>query len=286
MKFFALKHFGVFRVSGRDARRYLNSRLSADIRALQPMRSCLAAMLSPQGRTEGFFSVLAISDEEFLLVSDAPGPEAEASLKRFLAADRVVVTEETASWIVLHLSEAPSSDLQQNVPMFSLASSRTGTGTIDLIVPVVSAGEIRSQLSALGWVEMAEAEFQYLRRASGRPAFPIEINSESLFYESGLRSAVSFKKGCYVGQEVNERIDSHGKTARRLMRIKTVGPLTDGEEAAITTSGIQIKLKIISAASYGGRTAAFLQVKNDAVLEAGPVVISGQTAEILPIEVD
>lgn len=281
MKLFSLKNVGVFRVSGKDARRYLNSRLSSDIRGLVQGESCLAAMLSPQGRAEGFFSVRCLNDEEFLLLSDAGGADAVSLLKKFLAADRVAVSDETSQSRVFHVDCMPK-DLGPEYGLL-FASARTGPGSLDIVC--AGGGAVDQRLVGLGFEPLSEAEFEYLRRASGRPAFPSEINNEGLFYEAGMRSAVSFNKGCYVGQEVNERIDSHGRTARRMMRLRTAAGLIAGEEVSLSAEGgAQFKAKVLSAAWFDSKTAAFVMVKNDLPTETGVLSLNGARAELLPVE--
>ncbi len=83
----------------------------------------------------------------------------------------------------------------------------------------LKASELLKKLNLNGWNLLSELDQAFLRILGGIPAFPSELNAKTLFSESDLMYAVSFRKGCYVGQEVIEKIDAHGKLAKRLARI-------------------------------------------------------------------
>jgi len=70
---------------------------------------------------------------------------------------------------------------------------------------------------------LTEELYERLRIMHGEPAFPSEVNGDVILTETGLFDAVSFTKGCYVGQEVIERSDAIGKLPRSLERIRLGG---------------------------------------------------------------
>jgi aminomethyltransferase len=92
---------------------------------------------------------------------------------------------------------------------------------------------------ARGWLvldpgpagEAAEdgAAFEAYRISRGWPRYPNEIGEDYIPLEAGLRAAVSFTKGCYIGQEIIARMDSRGQMAKRLMRLRLHGPAAAGE---------------------------------------------------------
>jgi aminomethyltransferase len=90
----------------------------------------------------------------------------------------------------------------------------------------------------------AQAAFEVLRIEAGRPAFGLEITEDTIPLEVGLWDAVSFTKGCYIGQEIIARMDSRGKLAKRLTGIRLSGPVTapasltqaDGELGRLTSA--------------------------------------------------
>lgn len=194
----------ILEVTGRDAQRYLQSRLTNDIRALTDNTYCLAAALTPQGKTLGLFTVKRIEGDRYLLASDGGDPETIiAAVKQFLVADRVTVTNVSLLFSLVHyISETTSTD--------GLNRNRVRQIGYDQIESIESSSPKGAEIS---W-----HEYQVLRFRAGRPTFPEEINEKFLFSESGLMEAVSFMKGCYVGQEVVHKIDAYGKIPKRLVR--------------------------------------------------------------------
>ena len=64
-----------------------------------------------------------------------------------------------------------------------------------------------------------------MRIRAGYPAAPNEINEAYIPLEAGLNSAISFKKGCYIGQEIIARMESRGQLAKRLVKLESVGAM-------------------------------------------------------------
>ncbi len=104
-------------------------------------------------------------------------------------------------------------------------------------VAAAPAGGVRWM--AEGWVlidpsdqpAMVEpgAAFEPYRIGRGWPRFPTEIGEDYIPLEAGLRAAVSFNKGCYIGQEIIARMDSRNQVAKRLMRLRVEGAARPGE---------------------------------------------------------
>ena len=149
------------------------------------------------------------------------------------------------------------------------------------------ASKILEDLVAQGWSGLPFQIQKFLRILAGIPSFPSELNAKTLFSESDLMYAVSFRKGCYVGQEVIEKIDAHGKLAKRLARVLISGPikLNEGEIVFNNTEKVG---KVYSSAYVEGislstetptTTLAFCSI--DADIEVGTQVqISSYSATI------
>ncbi len=228
----------VLEVSGRDAQRYLNARLSNDIKKLAPGAGCLAAALTPQGRTQALFAVYRLDAERTLLQCD--GGEREmviAAFKKYLVADQVKVLDRSDELGVAHLSGESPATLEQflgtsiSQEQGSMAPLQLNSGHFvgGLLVrrlrflqdglDLIAARSALQQVTSSTTLELLPPSNQLvLRIQASIPAFPEELNEEALFSEAGYREAVAFNKGCYVGQEVVEKVDALGKTARVLRR--------------------------------------------------------------------
>ena len=92
---------------------------------------------------------------------------------------------------------------------------------IDLIIAATDAGPVRRALVEAGAVEVSEAAAEILRVESGRPRFGAEMSEAATPAEAGIdERAVSFTKGCYIGQETVARLHYKGKPNRHLQGLR------------------------------------------------------------------
>lgn len=239
-------------VSGKDARRYLNNRLSNDLRALPPGQSLRAAALSPQGRVEGLFTVFLNSEERFYLVSDGGNRQALlASVGRYIVADRVSIEDITSTATVIHVGlsvervqERLAIGKEQDVYM--RAHARIGREGTDILILGDDSAETCRQCAASFGGQLSSERYDLLRCKWGTPVFPLEVNEQAVLTECGLRDAVSFSKGCYVGQEVIERSDAIGKLPRSLERVVLSGIDAPREGTPVHNSSNEAIGKLVS----------------------------------------
>lgn len=244
---FLVSNASVFQVTGTDSQRYLNSRLTPNIRSLTAGNSVLAGALSPQGRTLGFFLVLCREVNSYLVVSEGQGSEeAYRVLTQFLAADDVSVTHLESSQIV-HLCGDPEvvPVIEQSGPILTLPRKRTESEFgVDIICESESSlADLRASLNRFGIQEVSSEKETLHRFRAGLPRFPEELNEEFVFLESAPEEAVSRGKGCYVGQEVIERVLALGKVpgVSVLLRKSQSGDAPQKGDALYLTSDLSSK---------------------------------------------
>jgi tRNA-modifying protein YgfZ len=290
----------VFRVAGRDARRYLNARLTNNVRDLLPGHAISAAALTPQGKTQALFTVLAVSDSEFLLYCDGGDRAAvEAALKKYLVADRVDVTNPDLT--VLHLafserfagqspltSNAPSGSVDDSLAPFNhdaghfvLSRRRSHLPGCDYLASKEIVDGLAVSLKALDWPELTGEQKTLAAAIARRPRFPEEINESRMFLEAGLRGAVSFQKGCYVGQEVIEKVDALGKSPRVIVAF--VAESSPAGQDIVDDSGSKASIDIISVGYDPGTgyAAGFASAKNDPRILTAPLRFNGKQIALL-----
>ena len=210
----------VFKVTGKDARRYINNRLSQDLRAASAGTSLTAGALTPQGRVEGFFTVYVQPDDQFYLVSD--GGERQplfAALSRYIVADRVSIVDCSAECLVGHVGGELSFTPSSEVVCRTSQRNRLGKEGEDFLIVTNHAAQLCDELTQALGSPLDKDEYDRLRFANGFVQYPTEVNESIILTESGLRDSVSFQKGCYVGQEVIERSDAIGRLPRHVERI-------------------------------------------------------------------
>ena len=125
-----------------------------------------------------------------------------------------------------------------------------------------------------------DAAFDYLRIGSGQPRFGRELTQDYIPLEADLWPDVSFKKGCYIGQEIIARMESRGKLAKRLMPLRPSAWVEPGTE--LTTVDGKMAGQISSAAAWPDgivavgyiRTAVLSEDQTSATLCAGDVTVT------------
>ncbi len=208
---------GILRFSGPDARRFLNGQVSQDVAGLG--ERCLPACVTDaKGRLQHFVHVLEGPDLDSLWVTCGADEVAplEARLTRYLIADEVVVDDLSGEWTCIHAAaDGELSSLMQRARegVFGAGVDHWWRAGEEPAVEPVPADEAES-----------------LRIRAAIPARGRELAEGLLPPEAGLdRSAVSFTKGCYIGQEVISRIKSAGKLNRRLARLEVPDDAAAGD---------------------------------------------------------
>jgi folate-binding protein YgfZ len=181
---------GVLAVSGADRASWLQGLLTNDVEALGEGESCYAAYLTPQGRMISDMYVLAERDRILL---DVPAPLVASLSERLdglIFAEDVAVTDESASLFVWSI---------------------VGSG----ITETISASR------PAGLPEIDLDTFEVIRIERGVPRFLVDMDETTIPLEAGIEDrAISFTKGCYVGQEIIVRVTHRGggRVAKRLVR--------------------------------------------------------------------
>jgi tRNA-modifying protein YgfZ len=191
---------------GPDAERYLNGQLTQDVRHLGD-RALPACVTDAKGRLQAFVHVFR-GPEDAIWVE---GPveqedELEPRLTRYLIADDVEVATISSDWQLVHAIDGWS----RPVPAggFTRSASRASHEGTDLWLPVGTGVEIDA---------IPDAETETRRIHARIPAWGRELTAGMLPPEAGLdRNAISYHKGCYIGQEVLSRIKTAGRLNRKL----------------------------------------------------------------------
>lgn len=222
---------GLISLSGPDAERFLNGQITQEVRDLG--NRCLPACVTDaKGRLQHFISVATGPEPGTFLIVCRPD-EAEALFARFdryLIADDVTLDDLSGQWEFVHAS-APLGE-----PAMIRERNHLFSPGFDLWWPAGTAPDLPAPLDP--------GETEERRIARGIPAWGAELAEGMLPPEAGLdREAISYRKGCYIGQEVLSRIKSAGKVNRRLTAFDLEGAaepgdsiLFDGEVAGEITS--------------------------------------------------
>jgi len=228
----------LLRVTGEDAFTFLQGQFTNELRQSQGSAT-YGLWLNQKGKVVGDSQVLRISENEFLIWSEySPAAVIRQRLEEYIVADDVVLTDETATSYALTLWGTGG---KEAIGRLLAETPTTGrfVGSHDLIVfrgrrlpgdsweifgPEKAVTEIRGQLLAGGAVEGSLAEMEFDRITAGIPFVPADVGPGDLPNEGGLEDvAISYTKGCYLGQEVMSRLKNLGQVRRRLKVVRGRG---------------------------------------------------------------
>ena len=231
---------GAVALTGGDRAAFLHALLTNDIAGLATGRGVYAAYLTPQGRMISDMRVIETGARIVLGVErDVAAPLARR-LDALIFSEDVQARDATDELATLGVYGPSAARMIQHATGVSVADlvnqydnvTSDGTSIVredglgipgyDVYAPKESADELRANLVGAGAVTASEETCETLRIEAGRPRFGIDMTTDTIPLEAGLENrAISFNKGCYVGQEVIVRVmhRGHGRVARRLVMI-------------------------------------------------------------------
>ncbi|MDX6616355.1 MAG: hypothetical protein QOD60_1446 [Solirubrobacterales bacterium] len=238
---------GKLLVRGADAAEFLQGQLTNDIEALEPEAGCYAALLDRKGHMRADMRVLHLNDGGIWLDTEPETTEALRShLDMYKIGREVELSDESEDWAILSLIGPAAYDVAGTGPLSPEHAQRNyqrdgvevlAVGTdlgVDLIVRSESAEQLREAVLASGAAAVSEEAAEIVRVESGRPRFGREMTNATIPAEAGINArAVSFSKGCYVGQETVARLHYKGKPNRHLRGLRLSAPASAGEELTL-----------------------------------------------------
>ena len=221
------------RVTGEDARAFLQGQFTQELRVAREQAVAYGLWLNQKGKVLADSHALVAGDEEVYLWSEA-SPEAviRERLEAYIIADDVVVEPLAGGWTRTTVAGAGASAwVEARLGALPAAGcfARAGKGLVfrgrhgaldswEWLSPADEAPDLAG-IERLDTAVLARA-----RVAAGVPLIPAEVGPGDLPNEAGLETeAISYTKGCYLGQEVMARLKSMGRVRRRLSRVSRSG---------------------------------------------------------------
>ena len=230
-------------VRGGEAAEFLQGQLTNDVEALAPGEGCYAALLDRKGKVQADMRVLRIGEDEFLIDTE---PETGDLLARHLGTYNVgrdaAVERDDSGGALLSLlgplapklaGDAPLGPEHAHAERFVAGAAcrviATDAGA-DLLVPADAVAAVTAHLLAEGAQPVSEDAADIARVETGRPRVGREIGPQTMPAEAAIdERAVSFTKGCYIGQETVARLHYKGKPNRHLRRLRPSEPVAAGD---------------------------------------------------------
>jgi len=234
---------GKLALSGPEAKEFLHGQVTNDIEGLEPGAGCYAAFLTHKGKMLGDLRVLDTGDELLLDCERATLQELFNMIRRFKLGRAVELHKRTLESGLLSLvgpaarelggaADLPEAEHSHRVGELGGAPVRlvvTDLG-VDVLCAATDTERVAAALVAAGAVPAAESAAEIRRVETGRPRYGLELDAGVIPQEAGINErAVSFTKGCYVGQETVARLHYRGKPNRHLRGLRLTGPAATGD---------------------------------------------------------
>jgi folate-binding protein YgfZ len=251
------------RITGADRVEFLHGQCTNDIKRLTVGDNCYAAFLDARGKMRGEGHVICQSDA--FLLETSPGMA--QSLEKFIITEDVMIEDMSTAlgeWLVI-------GDITTGVPADAVTFRHPlGWGGISAVgmKPTIDAGAL-----------------EMLRIEAAVPRWGVDMDEHTIPNEAGLeRRAISYDKGCYIGQETIARIKTYGHVNRRLVQMALAGPgvptrgdkiFADGREAGRVTSAVF--------SSRLGKPLALGYVRRELAATGAALTWNNETAEVLRV---
>ncbi len=262
---------------GNDRVRFLHGQITNDVKRLRAGEGCYAALTTAKGKMESDLNVFNLGDE--LLLDFEPGLAEKISqrLEKFIVADDVQIADAAPHYGLLSVQGPKAAQVintaglasdralekERSIVKISDATlveiylanlPRLGIKGFDLFVPNQSLGAVADKLIAaakgLGGRLCGWTAFETARIEAGVPRFGADMTEANLPMECGIDHAMSFNKGCYIGQEVLNRVHTMGHVTKELHGLRLGDDLKvlpragdklfhDGKETGYITSAVK-----------------------------------------------
>jgi folate-binding protein YgfZ len=239
---------GKLALTGPGAKEFLAGQVTNDVEALSPGSGCYAAFLTPKGKMLGDLRILDFGDELHLDTERVALQALFDMIRRFKIGYDVQLHKRTVESSLLsligpsafdiaaragdtlELDDAEHANVRGEIARVAAVLVRTDVG-VDIICNAADQEPVRESLLSAGAQPVGEAAGEIVRVEHGRPRYGVDLDDTVIPQEAGLNErAVSFTKGCYVGQETVARLHYKGKPNRHLRGLRLSAPVEPGVE--------------------------------------------------------
>jgi tRNA-modifying protein YgfZ len=281
---------------GVDATSFLQGLVSQDLASLADGEGTHSLLLSPQGKLDVDFRALRVGHEWWLDCEAAYGPRLAASLTRFKLRVDAELADVTSRWGLLTVLDPEGVTLLgelTSTPEPVRAHAHVGWRAsrvvradwpdrvaLDLVGPAEDIAVARNALVDRGAEIVGPDAYEAMRIGLGMPRLGVDIDEQTIPQEAFLDlDAVSFTKGCFLGQELVARIDTRGHVNRYLRRVTVEGTAVPPSGASVVVDDRTVgTLTSVAEDRAGGRTVALGMVRRE-VEPPAAVTVRWETGE-------
>lgn len=217
---------------GADRQAFINGQVTNNVKALKAGQGCYAALANAKGKMTSDLNIFVLQDE--ILLDFEPGltDAVQDRLQKFIIAEDVEIVDAARDYGLISimgptageevaqarfpLPATPFSIIKTHGEAYVAATPRIGGAAIDIFYPMNDAS-LPNEFKGLPRCSIEALETVRIER--GIPRFGVDMDENTLAPEALAENAISYSKGCYIGQEVIARIRTYGQVAKALRRI-------------------------------------------------------------------
>lgn len=287
---------GKLALAGKDAKGFLHGQLTNDVESLTAGTGCYAAFLTPKGKMLGDLRILDAGDELLLDTERLALQALFNMIRRFSIGFDAQLHKRTLERGLLsligpeamtvaglpELADVPEHHhLESDVGGIAVRAIRTDVG-LDLLCQAPDTDRLVAALQDAGALAVDEPAVECLRVERGRPRYGIDLDDTVIPQEAGLNErAVSFTKGCYVGQETVARLYYRGKPNRHLRGLRLSGAAATGDTVCFGERDVAQLASVAESPRFGWIALAL--VRREAPLGAAVSLGDGIAGEVVEL---
>jgi folate-binding protein YgfZ len=235
--------FGKVRITGKDAQNFLHRMISNDVQSLQPGKGVWSLFLDIKGHVQGDFKLYRLPDFMMMILQRHALEKVVKGLDRYVISEQLKMVDVSDEFGLFQIFGPNAATVLQSKGVQSLPADelafqsasingvetqiiRMGTG-YSILVPAASAVDL---LNFMDLQPIGQRAFNIFRVETGLPVLGIDFDDTNLPQESRLDKAISFNKGCYLGQEVIARLDAQGHVNKILMGLESDSELKPNQK--------------------------------------------------------
>src|SRR6267378_79022 len=233
-----LSHLGLLQITGKDRLSFLNGLLTNETLNMKDGTGVRSALLNTKARVIADLYLCAREDDLVIDTGDVPGAIVKEILDRFIIIEDVHVEDITSEFVHLTLQGQQAAEnagalfgvtfaemkpLQHKMlgPSMIANRDRTGQSGYDMIIPNDEAEGVWQSLLLKGVTPVGLDSLEILRIEAGYSRYGVDVDENIIILEAGYKDAISFNKGCYLGQEVVARATHIGRVNKNLVKFRT-----------------------------------------------------------------
>src|SRR5437016_3798017 len=257
-----LSHLGRLRITGKDRLPFLNGLLTNELLKLNEGTGVRSVLLNTKARVLADLYVYAREDDLLIDTGDVPGAAVKDIFDRFIISEDVQVQDITSEFVHLTLQGQQAAETAKELfritltdlkplqhrmigPTMIVVRDRIGQSGYDMIIPNDEAEAVWQGFLLKGVTPVGQDALEILRLEAGYPKYGVDVDENTIILEAGYKDAISFTKGCYLGQEVVARATHIGRVNKNLIQFQTDSDnvpsvkskfISSGKEAGYVTS--------------------------------------------------